>query len=349
MGVNYIGVDVQKRKIWEVLELLHANHEIKSRRDESDQESPDQHLSMASFELRQEPIESATFKETFGKYDPKITWLLGNHSDELTVWIPVLARQIGCNFLTIPCCDFDFSGKKFDKNQPENKNFLQSKFHSKSNSGHLTYQEYVRATIVDVCHFSDLKEDILRIPSTKRHCFVGFNTLPEQTDFTLPWETKILPRVDPTTIKRRLPELDWRKEVESRVAFHLLGCAFELVEGSGDSKRQKSSEATDTEQTRIYNFGCAKPISEIVQHMIKVDPEFTKKLKTIRGGVKSLLLQNSQLFKVQEGKIALRDWRQEVKSKEKIAEKWKTRRCWFYAWHPQGCILDEEQCPYDHN
>ena len=100
---------MQKRKIWEVLEVLHSSHEIKHRREESE---PD--LEMASFDLRQEPIESSTFKSTFSHYQPKITWLLGNHSDELTVWIPVLARQIGCHFLTIPCCDFDFSGKKFE-------------------------------------------------------------------------------------------------------------------------------------------------------------------------------------------------------------------------------------------
>ncbi|KAI1695630.1 putative adoMet-dependent methyltransferase domain-containing protein [Ditylenchus destructor] len=40
--------------------------------------------------------------------------LIGNHSDELTPWIPVLAAKLKCNFFLLPCCPFDFF-RKFSK------------------------------------------------------------------------------------------------------------------------------------------------------------------------------------------------------------------------------------------
>jgi tRNASer (uridine44-2'-O)-methyltransferase len=40
-------------------------------------------------------------------------WVIGNHSDELTPWIPVIAFNSGpqTNFFILPCCPFDFRGK----------------------------------------------------------------------------------------------------------------------------------------------------------------------------------------------------------------------------------------------
>ena len=44
---------------------------------------------------------------------PGSDWLIGNHSDELTPWIPVMAAATGpdtCFFL-LPCCPWDFYSK----------------------------------------------------------------------------------------------------------------------------------------------------------------------------------------------------------------------------------------------
>ena len=45
--------------------------------------------------------------------DPSADWLIGNHSDELTPWIPVMAARtsLSCNFFLLPCCTHDFTAK----------------------------------------------------------------------------------------------------------------------------------------------------------------------------------------------------------------------------------------------
>ena len=40
-----------------------------------------------------------------------IDWILGNHTDELTPWIPVIAARSKANFWLLPCCFFDFFSK----------------------------------------------------------------------------------------------------------------------------------------------------------------------------------------------------------------------------------------------
>jgi tRNASer (uridine44-2'-O)-methyltransferase len=86
------------------------------------------------------------------------TFLIGNHSDELTPWLPVLARQCFCNVFLLPCCFFDFSGKKFITNNHDNTTQYEQ---------YLFYVEKI-AKILDF----DIKQDKLRIPSTKNICFM---------------------------------------------------------------------------------------------------------------------------------------------------------------------------------
>lgn len=44
---------------------------------------------------------------------PDTDWLVGNHSDELTPWIPYLASKSGprTNFFVLPCCFHDFDAR----------------------------------------------------------------------------------------------------------------------------------------------------------------------------------------------------------------------------------------------
>ncbi|KAJ3088754.1 tRNA methyltransferase 44 [Quaeritorhiza haematococci] len=48
-----------------------------------------------------------------------VDWIIGNHPDELTMWIPVVAARSGYNkrFVIIPCCFHDFSGARMTKEQ----------------------------------------------------------------------------------------------------------------------------------------------------------------------------------------------------------------------------------------
>ncbi|CAB3368825.1 Hypothetical predicted protein [Cloeon dipterum] len=100
---------------------------------------------------------------------PEVDWLIGNHSDELTPWIPVLAAQSSpsCNFFLLPCCSFDFYGKYQRK--------------VSSNSQYTEYIGYI-ASIGKNCGF-DVTIDKLRIPSTKRTCLIGqSNSIPLSKD-----------------------------------------------------------------------------------------------------------------------------------------------------------------------
>jgi tRNASer (uridine44-2'-O)-methyltransferase len=86
------------------------------------------------------------------------TLLIGNHSDELTPWLPVLARQCFCDVFLLPCCFFEFSGKKFMTN----------------NHGNTTQYEQYLFYVENIAKILDfnIKKDKLRIPSTKNICFM---------------------------------------------------------------------------------------------------------------------------------------------------------------------------------
>lgn len=57
-----------------------------------------------------------------------------------------------------------------------------------------------------------------------------------------------------------------------------------------------------------------------------------------------------------DGRVHIRDWRKEKpsrKTKPEVkrclsAEAFKTRLCWFFIHHPDGCSLPSESCPYAH-
>lgn len=90
---------------------------------------------------------------------PNFDWIIGNHSDELTPWLPIIAAKssMTTRFFVIPCCAHDFQSK-----------FLRKKSEISLYSEYLGYIE----DIGNVCGF-DVCKDRLRIPSTKRICLIG--------------------------------------------------------------------------------------------------------------------------------------------------------------------------------
>lgn len=87
-------------------------------------------------------------------------WLIGNHSDELTPWLPVMAARLSpvCAFFVLPCCPHDLFGKFADR--------------GKGVSRYRTYLEFV-GELGTRCGFC-MKSDVLRIPSTRRTAWVGW-------------------------------------------------------------------------------------------------------------------------------------------------------------------------------
>lgn len=90
---------------------------------------------------------------------PDVDWLIGNHSDELTPWIPVMAARSStmAQYFVLPCCLFDFNCK-----------------FNRKNSKVTQYRGYLDFVydVGEKCGFH-VEEDSLRIPSTKRICHIG--------------------------------------------------------------------------------------------------------------------------------------------------------------------------------
>jgi SAM-dependent methyltransferase len=140
-GFPGTGIDLQKRGIW------------------------DAYPSHVTERLVREKIDP----ETYTCKD--VDWILGNHSDELTPWIPAIAARsqtgpIGAararpRFFILPCCFFDLDGKKWAAG------FMRRTFavKDKGQGRYEMYLQYIEA-IVAAFGFRCGRENI-RIPSTK--------------------------------------------------------------------------------------------------------------------------------------------------------------------------------------
>jgi len=316
-GYNYIGIDVVRRKIWD----RWLNSIPKG----------------VNFSLSEKPLtDLESFKSEFG--NENINWIIGNHSDELTPWLSVLAKTLSCNFLLIPCCSFDFNGKKFDKQQPNFEDYKTSIHRPPCHSTHFQYLAYVKSIALELCGFDRFDEDILRIPSTKRHAFIGRNSIkntikPENTEnpeipalfkFRLNY-TIAAPSGDDNP---KLPSHDWREEIQNRVANHLL----------------RNVPLTNAESAP-WNRGEVTTLKDIIKECALQDK--LAEIKSVKGGLKALLLHNSQLFRVERAQLSIRNW-PEDNSKRRKVQHLKTKNCWFHEFHAQGCPLSEQECCFRH-
>ncbi|XP_075276550.1 putative tRNA (uracil-O(2)-)-methyltransferase isoform X2 [Opisthocomus hoazin] len=345
------GIDVRRRKIWDMY-------------------GPETHLEESTIM----PGDSHLFPDT--------DWLIGNHSDELTPWIPVIAARssYSCCYFVLPCCFFDFHGK-----------------YSRSQSKKTQYREYLDfvAQVGFVCGFH-VEEDCLRIPSTKRVCLIGKNRTYPPTECALIDKqiTQYIGNRQTCTVvmcDRRvgsnhtdhcggvckeagseLPENEtetagtiWipgfqpRKKVEQMrncaslprdfVDDVVLSVANLLL----NAAPQKSCSNMHDGNTNTWNQGESLSLKEVAEHLNK---ETLKRLKSEYGGLQTLLKNNHQVFEVLNGRVHIRDWRKEKPSRKTepevkrrlSAEAFKTRLCWFFVHHPDGCSLPSESCPYAH-
>ncbi|XP_075713624.1 putative tRNA (uracil-O(2)-)-methyltransferase isoform X2 [Rhinoderma darwinii] len=122
------GIDVRRRKIWD----MYGSQTI---------------------------LEETAITPSDNSLFPDTDWIIGNHSDELTPWLPVIAARssYSCRFFVLPCCFFNFYGK-----------------YNRKSSKKTQYREYLDF-VIEVgaqCGFI-VQEDCLRIPSTKRVCLIG--------------------------------------------------------------------------------------------------------------------------------------------------------------------------------
>ncbi|EST06610.1 tRNA (uracil-O(2)-)-methyltransferase [Kalmanozyma brasiliensis GHG001] len=134
-GFQGIGLDLRKRKSW-------ANFTAQGARLEEWNFNP-----------------SSLLTESAEQW--KGAWLLGNHADQLTPWIPVLATHCGAQgFINLPCCYYALDGSRnFD---------LTLRGDVSRNEQYLAYVRRIQERFA-----WKVELDPLRIPSTKNWCFVG--------------------------------------------------------------------------------------------------------------------------------------------------------------------------------
>ncbi|KAB5579426.1 hypothetical protein PHYPO_G00194940 [Pangasianodon hypophthalmus] len=336
------GIDIRKRKIWDMY-------------------GPNTHLEEKAIT----PSAAFLFPET--------DWLIGNHSDELTPWIPVIAARSSyyCRYFVLPCCFFDFCGK-YQRRQCKKSQYRE-------------YVDFINEVSV-ACGFQT-DEDCLRIPSTKRVCLIGKSRSYEQAEEELAevkrtdyirgrqaltdnstvvsqkehsgphhhgdgqemakagcdWGNGFQPREKIETVRNcaALPR-DFVDGVVLKVAMALLGLTGE--------KREEEEEDKIGKQRIRWNAGGSLSVREVAELL---DQSTLQTLKKECGGLQTLLKNNHQVFRVEGGKVHIRDWRTQgtqtdPKRKSQISGALKTRLCWFHTHHPDGCPLSSNDCVFAH-
>ncbi|ODV88274.1 hypothetical protein CANARDRAFT_26433 [[Candida] arabinofermentans NRRL YB-2248] len=101
---------------------------------------------------------------------PKNTFIIGNHSDELTCWIPLF----GYPFIVIPCCSHNLNGEK--ARYASNKH-MQASNKSTSYSSNSRYASLVDHVEEIATTFGwKVEREMLRIPSTRNAAVIGYQS-----------------------------------------------------------------------------------------------------------------------------------------------------------------------------
>ncbi|CAF1286043.1 unnamed protein product [Adineta steineri] len=249
------------------------------------------------------------------------TFLIGNHSDELTPWLPVLARQCFCNVFLLPCCFFDFSGKKFITNNHDNNTTQYEQY--------LSYIEKI-AKILDF----DIKKDKLRIPSTKNICFMLHQTNENNSIDSI--RTHLLDHfgID-ITLEHADPQIPNHQASCSKSKPEFYSTKFSIIKFLFEYIMTHNQSLTISE---AYNI---------------LPNELCEQLKCENGGLKSIILsyRHALYFDPQTKLITLANPQlNSITLKQKKSSKaiFKTKPCFFFTFHPNGCPLIDEQCAFSH-
>ncbi|XP_074641673.1 putative tRNA (uracil-O(2)-)-methyltransferase [Tubulanus polymorphus] len=337
-GYTGIGIDVRKRKIWDTY-------------------GPNVHLKECAIK----PSAGNLFKE----YD----WIIGNHSDELTPWIPVIAARssYNCKYFVLPCCPHDFN-HKFNERK----------------AGCSLYQAYLQyvAQIGEKCGFH-VERDTLRIPSTKRVCFVGRTRtysvdaesvmdrqlqsyINERCDSSSEKQNSLSDNSRPVSKKfKSSPDDDdnaaslddWAVNFTPRESVEKVRNCTTVDRGLQDlivdrvfKTIIKHENRCDLQDGRKWNKGASIELSQVAKLF---DKSCLVQLKKECGGIQTLLRNQHQIFAVIGGKVQLKsELKERPKQKNKFSKNpelfLKTKLCWFNDHHPDGCPRVSENCLFAH-
>ncbi|XP_041347033.1 probable tRNA (uracil-O(2)-)-methyltransferase [Gigantopelta aegis] len=343
-----LGIDLRRRKIWDIYGE-ETKLEVKSISPSAD--------------------------TLFPQYD----WLIGNHSDELTPWIPLIAARSSyqCRYFVLPCCHHDFD-RKFNKRE-------------RGTSQYRTYLNFVKE-VGEKCGFK-VKEDTLRIPSTKRVCFIGQERAYSEEEEEVvdiqrseyvkshcskSTESNISVNTqrdsishnssDDTSVKHGGLEVttnSWSTSFQPRSSTELVrNCqkvARETKELIVQAVFQKVLEAPEAESVQCeggtsWNRGGCVPLAVVAEMF---DQDVLQQLKSECGGLQTLLRNHNNIFQVSGGAVRLRDFSSEnpwstAKRRKRNVESLdsgnnlKTVLCWFHTNHPDGCPRSAVKCRFAH-
>ncbi|XP_015118631.1 probable tRNA (uracil-O(2)-)-methyltransferase [Diachasma alloeum] len=317
-GYPGVGIDLRRRKIWDL--------------------------------FGDTRLEEKTIIPSSKSLFPTTDWLIGNHSDELTPWIPVIAARssYSCRFFLLPCCAHEFDGRKFQRE-------------SASSSQYSEYLRYIRK-VCETCGFST-KLDKLRIPSTKRICLIGVGrNYPEvETDSQ---DEKIEEMISARSLSPQENEKasdEWARDFKPReivervrnctqVDRNVINEIVELVSTELLRKTRKITLNRPGDSEGLWNAGGQLELNEIAR---LVPPESLKQLKNECGGLQTLMKNNSHIFQVTNGSVQFRIPGSPSNSKRKKSGRSKivlrVKPCWFFDNHPDGCPLPDETCNFKHS
>uniref|UniRef100_A0A2I2Z8M7 tRNA (uracil-O(2)-)-methyltransferase n=1 Tax=Gorilla gorilla gorilla TaxID=9595 RepID=A0A2I2Z8M7_GORGO len=292
---------------------------------------------------------------------PDVDWLIGNHSDELTPWIPVIAasflnqdffmidienfqlKYLLCSFQTQVClvgksrtypssreASVDEKRTQYIKSRrgcpvsPPGRELSPSPpWVAAGSAGHCDGQQALDA----------------RVRCVARAWAAEHGAGPQAEG---PWLPGFHPREKAERVRNcaALPR-DFIDQVVLQVANLLLG------------GKQLNTRSSRNGSLKTWNGGESLSLAEVANEL---DTETLRRLKRECGGLQTLLRNSHQVFQVVNGRVHIRDWREETLWKTKqpeakqrlLSEACKTRLCWFFMHHPDGCALSTDCCPFAH-
>jgi len=302
-GHRGYGIDLRRRKVWDKFP--------------------------AKVDLREEPI-----VPTDGKLFGDVDWLIGNHSDELSPWIAVLAAKsaISSKYFLLPCCAFEFSGAKFQRTDTKK-------------SIYMGFIDYLME-ISELCGFRNTKIDRLKIPSTKRICLIGDVRIYEDVESFKAQNEKLQ-----TFIDNSISCSEFKPRDKIQIIRNCTLVDRKLKESIVERifNRLISLEPSFVDRYANWNCGGKLTMPEAVE-MIAADE--LQQLKQECGGLQTLLKNKHQVFEVVQGIIKIRVPKKllerKIDKKNLARNVIKSTYCYFFNNHPQQCPLQESDCSYVH-
>ncbi len=140
-----------------------------------------------------------------------------------------------------------------------------------------------------------------------------------------------------------------QESIVNRIALKLLDSSHysTTAKDAQHLAEESSMDFGDPELHSKWNAGGMISLAECSKLLTE---EEKKCLKAQCGGLQTLLRNHHQVFKVIQGNVKLRDWREENKKEKEgnIRNGKRNKICWFFLNHPDGCPLQNGECKFIH-